>query len=232
MARRIGTLVAFALAAGLIFGTLSAARWKMEAEAAAEVKATSAPTSVATPKAKPRPTKVVYLTFDDGPDPTWTPRVLGLLARHQARATFFVLGNSARSHPGLVARIRAGGHAVGNHSVSHKSLPSLSPGRLHREIAGGVRSRCFRPPYGATSARVRTAIRKAGMRQVLWDVDPQDWRRPGAAAISQRILSQVGNGSIVLMHDGGGDRAQTARALDRVLTTLAARGYAFRPLSC
>jgi peptidoglycan/xylan/chitin deacetylase (PgdA/CDA1 family) len=70
------------------------------------------------------------------------------------------------------------------------------------------------------------------MRQVLWDVDPQDWRRPGAAAISTRILSQVGDGSIVLMHDGGGDRAQTARALDRVLTSLAARGYAFRPLSC
>ncbi|HYU85291.1 MAG TPA: polysaccharide deacetylase family protein, partial [Kribbellaceae bacterium] len=150
--------------------------------------------------------KVVYLTFDDGPDPRWTPQVLDLLQRYDARGTFFMLGDEVRANPGLVRRVRDAGHAIGNHSVDHKDLTKVSAARLRTEIAGGPASRCFRPPYGATNARVRAAIRAAGLRQVLWDVDPDDWQRPGARVIASRILTHVHNGDVVLMHDGGGNR--------------------------
>ncbi|HEY3001306.1 MAG TPA: polysaccharide deacetylase family protein [Kribbellaceae bacterium] len=176
--------------------------------------------------------KVVYLTFDDGPDPRWTPQVLDLLQRYDASATFFMLGDEVDAHPGLVRQVRDAGHAIGNHSVDHKDLTKVSAARLRAEIAGGPASRCFRPPYGATNARVRAAIRAAGLRQVLWDVDPDDWQRPGAPVIASRILTHVHNGDVVLMHDGGGDRSQSVAALARVLDTLSARGYSFRSLPC
>jgi peptidoglycan-N-acetylglucosamine deacetylase len=246
MARRVATLVCFALAAGLIFGALGMAVSRMEAEASKHPAAAPRPatpigtpspaTPIGTPSLATTPArsdgKVVYLTFDDGPDPRWTPEVLELLARYDAKATFFMLGRNAVSNPALVARVRAEGHAIGNHSVSHKYLPGLSSTRMRNEITGGVGSRCFRPPYGATNTRVRNAVRAAGMRQVLWDVDPRDWSRPGSTAIAGRVLSQVYNGRVVLMHDGGGDRSQTVTALDRILRTLTARGFSFRSIFC
>ena len=175
---------------------------------------------------------MVYLTFDDGPDPRWTPQVLDLLEQHNAKATFFVLAENAGRNPDLVRRARAAGHAIGNHSVSHKNLTKLSAARLHAEVAGGVASRCFRPPYGATNAKVRTEIKRDGMKQVLWDVDPDDWQRPGAATIASRILTAVHSGDVVLMHDGGGNRSQSVTALSRVLSVLEARGYTFAALPC
>ncbi|MER7243393.1 polysaccharide deacetylase family protein [Kribbella sp. NPDC000426] len=176
--------------------------------------------------------KVVYLTFDDGPDPHWTPEVLAVLAKHNAHGTFFMLAQNADPHPELVGQVRAAGNSVGNHSVSHPQLPKLSPAQLHHEVADGVQSKCFRPPYGATNARVRAEIHRDGMQQVLWDVDPEDWARPGTATIVQRVLAGARPGAIILMHDGGGNRAQTVAALDQVLTTLSARGYTFATLSC
>lgn len=176
--------------------------------------------------------KVVYLTFDDGPDPHWTPEVLAVLQAHNAHGTFFMLAEHANEHPDLVDQVRAAGNTIGNHSVSHPQLPKLSPGQLHHQIADGVRSKCFRPPYGATNAAVRAEIRRNGMQQVLWDVDPQDWARPGTSTIVRRALAGAHSGAIILMHDGGGNRAQTVAALDQVLTTLSARGYTFATLSC
>lgn len=247
MARRVATLACFALAAGLIFGSLGLARSKMEAEAhrpeagqAPPVGTPTAPATTATPSppdgpgtpVKQHAGKVVYLTFDDGPDPAWTPEVLATLKKYDAKATFFMLRIHTDTYPELVQQVRDAGMAIGNHSVDHKYLPGLSAKRLHQEVANGIHSRCFRPPYGATNARVRKEIHANGMQQVLWDVDPQDWARPGSTAIRNRVLSHVFPGSVVLMHDGGGNRSQTGAALDRILQTLKARGYSFRSLSC
>ena len=235
MARRLGTFAAFLLASALVFGLLGIARVRMEAEAAQVPHPTPAPS---TPEPTPLPmattaaTRTVYLTFDDGPDASWTPRVLDVLDRYDIRATFFMLGHQAGTTPDLVDQVRTAGHSVGNHSVSHASLPKLSDNRLRHEIDDGVRSRCFRPPYGATSARVRSAIAGAGMRQILWDVDPRDWTRPGASVIADAVVKHVHDGAIVLLHDGGGDRSQTVEALPQIVERLRARGYSFGALSC
>ncbi|MGZ0147648.1 polysaccharide deacetylase family protein [Kribbella sp. WER1] len=196
--------------------------------------------TAAAPKPSPRPTgpikqghgKVVYLTFDDGPDRVWTPRVLAMLTKHGAHATFFMLAEHARKFQDLVDQVRAAGDAVGNHSVSHPKLTKLSAASLHAQIVNGIQSRCFRPPYGATDHRVLTELHRDGLQQVLWDVDPRDWSRPGVAVIVKRVLTAVKPGEIVIMHDGGGNRAETVAALDQILSTLSARGYSFPALSC
>jgi peptidoglycan/xylan/chitin deacetylase (PgdA/CDA1 family) len=183
--------------------------------------------------------KVVYLTFDDGPTPTWTPRVLDLLARYRARATFFVVGRSAATWPGLVRRAYVAGHGIGNHTWSHRRLTGLRDAGLTAEVgatsavigrATGARPRCLRPPYGTVDAASAYRARALGLRLTMWDVDPYDWRRPGAGVIAGRVLSRVRSGDVVLLHDGGGDRSQTVAALQQVLASLSARGYRFRAL--
>jgi peptidoglycan/xylan/chitin deacetylase (PgdA/CDA1 family) len=176
--------------------------------------------------------KVIFLTFDDGPDPVWTPKILKILAKYGAKATFFELGQRIQAHPGLRKQVLAGGHTIGNHSISHPRLTKVSAARRHHEIFDGPKSRCFRPPYGASNPKVRADIKAAGMTQVLWNVDPRDWARPGTSAIVQNILNHARHRNIVLMHDGGGDRSQTVAALAKVLPTLKARGYSFRALGC
>ncbi len=172
---------------------------------------------------------VVYLTFDDGPGPA-TPEVLELLARYHARATFALIGQQAAANPALVSRIRAGGHVIVNHTWDHPDLTLLSTEQIDGELqrTEGVLGplRCDRPPYGATSTRVAAAIAARGERQLLWDVDPADWSRPGAEVIAATVLAQVRSGSIVLLHDGGGDRSQTVTALETILRELSARGFA------
>ncbi|MDX3002402.1 polysaccharide deacetylase family protein [Kribbella solani] len=176
--------------------------------------------------------KVVYLTFDDGPDPRWTPEVLAVLAKHNVHGTFFMLAEHADAHPDLVDEVRTAGNAIGNHSVSHPQLTKLSPARLHEQVANGIQSKCFRPPYGATNPRVKAEIKRDGMQQVLWDVDTNDWKRPGATTIANRVVAGARPGAIILMHDGGGNRSQTVAGLDQALTKLSARGYGFATLSC
>lgn len=179
----------------------------------------------------------VYLTFDDGPDPRWTPQVLDILRRHGIKAVFFEVGSSVAAHPDLVRRVRREGHLIGNHTWSHASLTALR-GRAIRsqldrtERALGERPRCVRPPYGAHDARVDKVIRSRGQRVMLWSVDPQDWARPGVDRIVRRVLRQVEPGARILMHDGGGDRSQTVAALERVIVRLQARGYRFGLLDC
>jgi peptidoglycan-N-acetylglucosamine deacetylase len=197
------------------------------------------PTAAARPARAAGSGGVVYLTFDDGPTPAWTPRVLELLARHRARATFFVVGRNAATWPGLVRRAYAAGHGIGNHTWNHRRLPGLRGGRWRAEVgatgaairrATGARARCLRPPYGTLDAASAYRARAQGLRLVLWDVDSNDWRRPGAAAIAGRVLGRVRSGDVVLLHDGGGDRGQTVAALGQVLASLSGRGFRFSPL--
>jgi peptidoglycan-N-acetylglucosamine deacetylase len=203
--------------------------------AAAPAPAPAAPV----PALAPGAAGVVYLTFDDGPTPAWTPRVLELLARYRARATFFVLGRSAAAHPELVRQAFAAGHGVGNHTWSHRRLTGLRGAQLAAEVSAtsgaiqritGVPVRCLRPPFATVDAASAEQVRALGLRLVLWDIDTNDWLRPGAGTIAGRVLSRVRSGDVILMHDGGGNRSQTVAALEQVLATLSAWGYRFDAL--
>ncbi len=181
---------------------------------------------------------LVALTFDDGPHPRYTPQVLDVLARFDAPAAFFCIGLHALAHPAVVRRIAAEGHTLGNHTWSHAYLPDLGPIGLgdqlgftadalaHAAASRGPRPwRWLRPPYGGRSPELLDAVADLGLTTVLWDVDAKDWSRPGPAVIAERVLSQVRPGSVVLMHDGGGDRSQTVAALPAVIAGLRERGY-------
>ncbi|WP_374927780.1 polysaccharide deacetylase family protein [Kytococcus sedentarius] len=178
---------------------------------------------------------MLYLTFDDGPDPVFTPQVLSVLRAHDAQATFFMVGEEAARHPGLVEKVRRDGHAVGNHTWDHPWLTTLSGDAVQqqlirtREVTGP--GRCLRAPYGASNAEVHAAAGVAGYRQVWhWSVDTRDWTEPGVPAITASILEGASPGAVQLMHDGGIDRSQTVEALDRALTRLAAQGWSFEAL--
>ena len=172
----------------------------------------------------------VYLTFDDGPS-IYTPAVLDILRRTNSTATFFQLGMRREQFPRAAARIRREGSNIGNHTYDHPNLTLLSPQGVRRQLQNGPRSRCARPPYGATSRTVRRAIRRLGAREVLWTADTLDWTQPGVARIVARATSaEVKAGSIILMHDGGGAREQTVAALPSIITSLQQRHLRVRRL--
>jgi len=256
MSRKFAAFVATGVALTVVVGSLLVlalghARPPKPAAATTQTSATTpSPTPTETPSVNappstprrpaPNPTaalavgnkKVLFLSFDDGPDPLWTPRVLQTLAKHGAHATFFELGGMQAAHPGLRELVLAAGNTIGSHSITHPQLTAISPARRHHEIFDGPRSTCFRPPYGASNPKVRADIKAAGMVQVLWDVDPRDWARPGTQAIVHNILTHAHNHNIILLHDGGGDRSETVAALDRVLPLLKAQGYSFPAMDC
>ena len=176
--------------------------------------------------------KVLYLTFDDGPQHEWTPKVLQVLRKHHAQATFFVIGIQVSQFPELVTAERAAGHHVGNHTYDHKTLTRLPDAKVRQEITLGMKSNCFRPPEGATSAKVHAIEAAYRLHEVLWDVDTEDWEKPGTAHIEHSIMSGARPGAIILMHDGGGNRSQTVAALDSALTKLTKLGYTYRSLPC
>jgi peptidoglycan/xylan/chitin deacetylase (PgdA/CDA1 family) len=184
---------------------------------------------------------VVFLTFDDGPDSRWTPEVLRALGEFGAQATFFVVGALVDRYPTIVASAAAQGHAIGTHGYSHTNLSTLIPAEIADELADGKAAveeatgrtvMCMRPPYGSTAAVVRNTAAAMGLDYWLWTVDPQDWSRPGATTIANRVIASVRPGSVVLLHDGGGDRAQTVAALRVILESLDKRGYRFARLPC
>lgn len=185
------------------------------------------------------PPPVVYLTFDDGPHGTWTPQILDILRDYDAEATFFVLGQLAAQHPGLIQRMGREGHTIANHSYSHPSMAGMSFSQFQWQIqatenavrdAGGQMAPCMRPPYGAMDGNTRSFARALGYDVILWDVDPQDWRQPGANVIADRVVNNTRSGSIVLLHDGGSSRAQTVAGLRSILQRLSAQGYEFKAL--
>lgn len=171
---------------------------------------------------------VVYLTFDDGPGP-YTPAILNILRATHSTATFFELGFRQDQFPAEAAQIRAQGSSVGNHTYNHPNLTKLTPGQIRWQVAHGPHGRCVRPPYGATNMSVQHILSQQGLRQVLWTVDTRDWSRPGITHIVATATGPlVQAGSIVLMHDGGGNRSQTVAALPQIITTLHHQGYVIR----
>lgn len=201
------------------------------------------------PKVPPPGAKVVYnsihtnepyiaLTFDDGPHVTNTPRLLDMLRDRNIKATFFVVGKCAQEYPHLIRRILAEGHEIGNHTWTHRSLPTLSEASAHDELvktakavedASGYHIRVMRPPYGATNLRLKkTCYDDFGYPTILWDVDPFDWKRPGASVVKSRILAGTRPGSIILCHD---IHQQTIDAMPDTLDTLLSKGYRFVTVS-
>jgi peptidoglycan-N-acetylglucosamine deacetylase len=179
----------------------------------------------------------VALTIDDGPDPEWTPKILALLQRLDVRATFCVIGRQAQAHPDLVAAVAGAGHLVANHTYTHRFLASATQERIRSEIGratdavtaatGGKRPTLFRAPGGEWSHAVLAECAAAGLRPLGWSVDPRDWSRPGTTSIVRTLLGQTVPGSIILEHDGGGNRAQTLQALTVALPRLLDAGFRF-----
>ncbi|MDE0170217.1 MAG: polysaccharide deacetylase family protein [bacterium] len=182
------------------------------------------------------PGSAVYLTFDDGPDPRNTPHILDILARYNARATFFVVGRLVAGYPDLFQRIVSEGHTVANHTWNHENLAKLSRAEFDRtigrteEILGEYATPCLRPPYGATGRHTRAWAAEHGLEVHMWSVSANDWEGLDAEAIADRILTRITDGSVVLMHDGGGNRAQTVRGLEIILEELALHRLRYEPL--
>lgn len=185
--------------------------------------------------------KVVYLSFDDGPSSGYTAEILDILAAYKAHATFFEVGQNIARHPSLTRRVHLGGDSVQNHTWSHPDLRYVSWSTFRYQVLStdryiraqtGYTPRCLRPPYGGVNSTVRSRAALLGKTVRLWTVDPRDWSRPGTRAIERRVLDDVRPGSVVIMHDGGGDRSQTVAALPTILRTLTARGYTFAPMWC
>ena len=150
--------------------------------------------------------------------------------------TFFVLGQLAARYPDLVAAEVKAGHSVANHTYGHQTLDKIGREAFLKEVQsteatlGARGTKCLRPPYGATDAYTRAYAAELGYSLIMWDIDTQDWSRPGASVISDTVLKEAFPGAIVLFHDGGGDRAQTVEALRSVLEGLSQKGYVFEPV--
>ncbi|TWD56185.1 cellulose synthase/poly-beta-1,6-N-acetylglucosamine synthase-like glycosyltransferase [Arthrobacter sp. AG367] len=187
------------------------------------------------------PDRTVALTFDDGPDALWTPRILDVLREHRVHATFFVVGSAAVDNPDLLRRIVAEGHEVGVHTLTHTDLGPAPDWRRELEVQGGqdaivgVTGRAaslLRPPYTAGNGAITDSMWSAlrgladeGYLTVLSSMDSKDWQTPGAGAIEDNLTPSGPQGQVVLMHDGGGDREQTVAALDSALSRFSEQGY-------
>lgn len=209
---------------------------------------TATPTPTATPTEPPWDSSVtlmahgnpnlpeVALTFDDGPSPGYTKTILTVLSRYHVLATFFMLGVWVQRYPELAQAVVAAGHAAGDHSWGHPDLTRLSASQTNQQLAStisilqqttGVRTHLFRPPYEAYTLQVLHIASSLQLTTILWNVDPRDWSRPGSRAIISNVLSHTHNGAVILLHDGGGNRAQTVEALPTIIKQLRARGFTF-----
>lgn len=189
----------------------------------------------------------IVLTFDDGPDPVWTPKVLDELKKYDAHGVFFVTGTMASRYPRLVERMVEEGHEVGLHTFNHPDLSYQSTGRIDWELsqnqlvlagAAGIRTSLFRPPYSSFADAMDNAswpvtqyIGSRGYLTVVNNTDSEDWKRPGVDAIIERATPKHGKGAIILMHDSGGDRSQTVTALGKFLPQMQKQGYEFANLT-
>jgi peptidoglycan/xylan/chitin deacetylase (PgdA/CDA1 family) len=193
----------------------------------------------------PRGFKQIALTYDDGPNDPHTLRLLEVFARHNVRATFFLIGKYVRQRPGLAREIVAAGHVVGNHTFTHPLLIFKRPAEIRRELADcrsalqdaiGDHSRLFRPPFGGRRPAVLRIARDLGLVPVMWNVTGYDWNAPPAEVIERKVSQRIRGGDVILLHDGGhaamgADRAQTVIATDRLIAKHKSDGYEFVTIS-
>ena len=181
---------------------------------------------------------VVAMTFDDGPHPSLTPKLLDILKARNIKCTFFVIGKNAQMYPNIIRRMIAEGHEVANHTWTHCSLTSRSDAQIRTELqqsedalvaAANYRPHLIRPPYGAINARVKQMMfSEFGYSTIMWSVDPQDWRRPGVSVVTSRLVNGARPGAIMLAHD---IHPPTIQAMPSMFDQLLAKGYQFVTVS-
>jgi len=188
----------------------------------------------------------IYLTFDDGPDPKWTPQIVSLLERHKAVGTFFVIGRNAVTYPELLLQEAQAGQMIANHSFNHVDLTKYDYGNFFLEVKdteNAVREAlsahpelsqnvvpCLRPPYGLTNENTWTYAYRIPYDVSMWTLDTNDYQSIPAESILEHVLSNAKPGSVVLMHDGGQDRSETVEALGLILHEMTLLGWEFRPM--
>ena len=185
--------------------------------------------------------KIIALTFDDGPYPPYTQKLLKVLAQKHVKATFFMVGENAAKHPELVRKVQSEGHLIALHAGYHKDLLKLSSDEVRANIAygkstltsiTGTETHYMRPPHGFKDWSVVSAIEGAGLQVTNWSIIPRDWTNPGAQVIADRVLEKAESGAIVLLHDGDSPkkqapREQTIEAVGLIIDALRAQGYEF-----
>ncbi|MDF1823702.1 MAG: polysaccharide deacetylase family protein [Verrucomicrobiales bacterium] len=178
--------------------------------------------------------KVIAITFDDGPHGVNTPRLLNMLKKRNIKATFYVVGNMVKYNPELLRRMIVEGHEIGNHTVTHGTLSKMSDASLRKELqeahdmilkASGVAPRSMRPPGGAIlNDQKKLMLKEFGYPTILWSVDPEDWKKPGASVVTSRLVNGAKPGGILLVHDL---HSTTVDAMPSTLDQLLAKGYRF-----
>jgi peptidoglycan-N-acetylglucosamine deacetylase len=188
-----------------------------------------------------RGTKQLALTYDDGPNDAHTLRLLEVLAKHDARATFFLIGRYVRQRPEIAREVVKAGHIVGNHTFTHPLLTLNSAAEIRRELSDcrsalhdaiGEHSNLFRPPFGGRRPAVLRVARELGLEPVMWNVTGYDWNAPPSAVIERKVSRQIRGGDVILLHDGGhkqmgADRSQTIIATDHLISGYKSEGYEF-----
>jgi peptidoglycan-N-acetylglucosamine deacetylase len=193
----------------------------------------------------PRGSKQIALTYDDGPNDPHTLRLLEVLAKHGAKATFFLIGRFVEQRPDIAREVVKAGHAIGNHTFTHRLLIFAGDGETRSQLgrcqrviedAVGLAPTLFRPPFGGRRPGTLAVARSLGLEPILWNITGYDWNAPPAERIVGHVSAKIGGGDVVLLHDGshlamGGDRAQTVIATDRLIERHRAEGYEFVTIS-
>ena len=188
-----------------------------------------------------RGSRQLALTYDDGPNDPHTLRLLEVLARHDVKATFFLIGRFVAEKPEIAREVARAGHVIGNHTFTHPNLIFCSAARVHNELEQcrktvndtvGQHSTLWRPPFGARLPHVLGIGRKLGLEPVMWTVSSNDWKIRSAEAVEQRVAKRIRGGDVILMHDGshvrmGADRGRTVEATDRLIRRFKYQGYEF-----
>lgn len=178
----------------------------------------------------------IALTFDDGPHPRYTPKILDILDEYGIKATFFVIGVNAENYPTTIEKIIQRGHEIGNHTYSHPHVSCLNSENLKNEVEScesaiygltDYKTKLFRPPEGMIDADVRSVLRGLDYKVILWDIDTLDWAHKSPEAISQNVLDNIAAGDIILMHDYISHDSPTPDALRLFIPKLLERGYRF-----
>jgi len=188
-----------------------------------------------------RGAKQLAITYDDGPNDPHTLRLLEVLAKHNVRATFFLIGRYVQQRPEIVREVVKAGHVIGNHTFTHPLLTFKTAAEVRKELsdcrsaiqdAVGEHSNLFRPPFGGRRPAVLRIARELGLEPIMWNVTGYDWSAPPAVVIEKKVSSQIRGGDVILLHDGGhkqmgADRSQTVLATDHLITRYKSEGYDF-----
>lgn len=180
-----------------------------------------------------KPQKTIALSFDDGPS-EYTLEILKILNQFNVKATFFVIGSQVSGNESILQELKNSGMSIQSHTWAHADLKTLSAGAIAEDLSKanqviksvvGDEVGCVRPPYGSVNSTVSSAIANLGMEMKMWDIDPQDWKLPGTNSIASNIQETHKDGGVILLHDGGGNRAQTVAALPSILDFLKSQEY-------